>query len=137
MASLIIDTGPIVAYLDARDDLHDVITQFIGSFKGQFITTLPVITEAMWMLRTDHRVQNELSLILARELIKIENLTPSDFTFISEVNEKYRTLPADFADLTLLAISKRLEVAEIFTLDSEFDIYRRSKNRRFIRIDPL
>lgn len=91
----------------------------------------------MWMLRSDHRVQNELSLLLTRELIKIENLTPSDFAFISEVNEKYRTLPADFADLTLLAISERLGIAQIFTLDSEFDIYMRSKNRKFVRVDPL
>lgn len=137
MALLIIDTGPIVAYLDAKDDLHGPVKDFIGSFKGQFITTLPVITEAMWMLRADHRVQNELSLLLTKELIKIENLTPSDFAFISEVNEKYRTLPADFADLTLLAISERLGIAQLFTLDSEFDIYRRSKNRKFVRVDPL
>lgn len=137
MALLIIDTGPRVAYLDAKDDLHGPVKDFIGSFKGQFITTLPVITEAMWMLRSDHRVQNELSLLLTRELIKIENLTPSDFAFISEVNEKYRTLPADFADLTLLAISERFGIAQIFTLDSEFDIYMRSKNRKFVRVDPL
>jgi uncharacterized protein len=43
-------------------------------------------------------------------------------------------LPGDFADLSLIAISERLDIAAIATLDSDFDIYRRYRKQPFERI---
>ena len=45
-------------------------------------------------------------------------------------------LPGDFADLTLVTISERLDVAEILSLDSDFDVYRRFRREPFCRV-PL
>ena len=53
------------------------------------------------------------------------NLLPEDYTRIVELNERYADLPGDFADLTLVTLSERLDVAEILSLDSDFDVYRR------------
>jgi predicted nucleic acid-binding protein len=50
--------------------------------------------------------------------------------------KKLADLPGDFADLTLVSISERLDVAEILTLDSDFDVYRRFRKQPFCRI-PL
>jgi uncharacterized protein len=48
-------------------------------------------------------------------------------------------LPGDYAriaDLTLVTISERLDLAEILTLDSDFDVYRRFRREPFCRV-PL
>jgi uncharacterized protein len=51
-------------------------------------------------------------------------------------NAQYADLPRDFADLSLIAISERLNIAAIATLDNDFDIYRRYRNRVFERVFP-
>ncbi len=38
-------------------------------------------------------------------------------------------LPADFADLSLIAISERLNLPRIVTLDSDFNIYQRFRDK--------
>ena len=53
--------------------------------------------------------------------------------------EATNLLPEDYAcvaDLTLVFHSERLDVAEILTLDSDFDVYRRFRKQPFRRI-PL
>jgi uncharacterized protein len=52
----------------------------------------------------------------------------------STLNAQYADLPGDFADLSLVAISERLNLAAIATLDSDFDVYRRYRNQPFDRV---
>jgi hypothetical protein len=53
---------------------------------------------------------------------------------IAELNAQYADLPGDFADLSLIAISERLKIAAIATLDSDFDVYRRYRKQPFERV---
>lgn len=64
----------------------------------------------------------------------MNNLGPADFVRIAELNEQYADLPGDFSDLSLVSISERLDIAEIATLDKDFDIYRRYRKQPFNRI---
>jgi hypothetical protein len=132
----LIDAGPIVAYYSCSDHWHAAITEFLSGFRGQFVTTIPVITEALWLLNGSVEVQNELLSDLAKELYLVEQLGPIDFAKIADLNAKYRSVPADFADLSLIAVSDRLGLTDIVTLDSDFDIYRRLRNRPFKRLFP-
>jgi hypothetical protein len=43
-------------------------------------------------------------------------------------------LPGDFADLSPLTISERLNIAAIATLDKDFNIYRRYRRPPFDRV---
>lgn len=67
-------------------------------------------------------------------LYECEQLLPQDFSRIAELNAIYRDLPGDFADLSLIVISERLEIAAIATLDSDFDVYRRYRKKPFERV---
>jgi predicted nucleic acid-binding protein len=133
----LIDAGPIVAYYSRSDHWHIAVTEFLSGFRGQFITTTPVVTEALWLLGASVDVQNELLVDLAKELYQVEQLDPVDFAKIADLNTKYRNVPADFADLSLIVVSERLGLTDIVTLDSDFDIYRRLRNKPFKRLFPL
>jgi predicted nucleic acid-binding protein len=61
-------------------------------------------------------------------------LLPEDYARVAELNERYADLPGDFADLTLICLSERLDIAEILTLDSDFEIYRRFRREPFQRV---
>jgi predicted nucleic acid-binding protein len=61
-------------------------------------------------------------------------ILPSDYQRIQELNTIYQDLPADFTDLSLIAISERLNISAIATLDKDFNIYRRYRKQPFNRI---
>jgi len=130
----LIDSGILVAYYSARDDHHLKVCKFFEQYTGRLITTLSCITEVMWLLNSDWRLQNRFLDGVAREVLECCSLLLQDFTRIAELNAQYFDLPADFADLSLIAISERLNIAAILTLDSDFDIYRRYRNQPFDRV---
>ena len=88
----------------------------------------------MWLLARDFRVQNEFLTHIAQGVYVIEPLLPSDFLRMAELNNQYADLPGDFTDLSLVAISERLDVPEIATLDKNFNIYRRYRKQSFNRV---
>lgn len=88
----------------------------------------------MWLLGQDWRTQNEFLRDLATELYECIQLLPEDFLRIAELNQQYADLPGDFADLSLIAISERLNIPAIATLDSDFDVYRRYRKQAFERV---
>ena len=131
---VLIDAGPIIAYFDQKDPAHEIVDEFYEEFTGQLLTTLPVITEAMYQLRSSILVQNELLADLVNNVYELVQLAPADFQRIAELNFKYKDLPADFADLSLVIISERLGISKVATLDDDFNIYRRFKTGHFERV---
>jgi predicted nucleic acid-binding protein len=78
--------------------------------------------------------QNHLLKAVAAGGIQVMDLLPEDYARMAELNERYADLPGDFADLTLVALSERLNLAEILTIDSDFDVYRRFRSEPFCRV---
>ena len=131
---ILIDSGILIAYYSAADHYHLQVCRFLESCTSRLITTHSCVTEVMWLLSSNWRTQNEFLLDLAKELYECVPLLPQDFTRIAELNAQYADLPGDFADLSLIAISERLNIEAIATLDSDFDIYRRYRKQPFNRI---
>jgi predicted nucleic acid-binding protein len=98
------------------------------------LTTIACITETLHLLPANPLVQNDLLLMVAQEIIAIAHLQSHDFTRIVELNLQYADTNPDFADLALVAISERLDIAAIASLDSDFDIYRRYRQQSFERV---
>lgn len=88
----------------------------------------------MWLLNADWRTQNEFLLDVAKEIYECVPLLSQDFSRIAQLNTQYADLPGDFADLCLVAISERLDISAIATLDSDFDVYRRYRKQPFERV---
>ena len=123
------DTKVIVAYYSADDKYHTQAQRLFELCTSQVITTVACVTEAMYLLAADWRVQNEFLLQVSSGIFNCEHLTTQDFTRITELNAQYADLPGDFADLGLVAISERLDIPAIATLARYFDIYRRYRKQ--------
>lgn len=133
-ATILIDSGFLIAYYSAGDRYHEEVCNFLETCTAKLVTTPSCVTEVMWLLSSDWRVQNEFLLDLARGIYECVCLTQTDFLRIAELNTKYQDLPGDFADLSLVAISERLNLEAIATLARDFDIYRRYRNKPFVRV---
>lgn len=132
----LIDAGPLVAYYNESDKWHVSAQKFFESYKGKLVTSVAVATEVMWLLSGDWRVQNEFLNDLQNELYEVESLNSQDFRYIAELNKKYRDVPGDFADLTIIALSHRLNLENVVSLDADFDIYRAYAKKPFKQLFP-
>jgi len=131
---ILTDSSILFAYYSVRDNYHDLACSFFEQCSSELITTIPCVTEVMYLLSRNYRAQNEFLNDLAQKLYRCIPLLPEDFARIIQLNEQYADLPADFADLSLIAISERLKISSIITLDSDFDIYRRYRKQPFERV---
>lgn len=130
----LVDTGIFVAFFNRSDRYHSQVYPFIKEATGILLTTVACITEATYLLPKDTKVQNDLLLMVAQEIVQCEQLQSQDFSRIAQLNIQYGDLQPDFADLVLVAISERLDIPAIATLDSDFDVYRRYRKQPFERV---
>lgn len=130
MPSIVVDAGPLIALFDRDDRHHRQAVEFVRTCRSRLITNLPVLTEATFLLRFSVDAQKNL-LWWAQRSLEIDQGTSTDVPRIIALLEKYRDLPADFADVSLLALAERLSVSRVASIDSDFAIYRLSGKRRF------
>lgn len=141
MRRILIDSGILLSYYQQNEALHQAVLSFFDQTTAQLITSPICIAEVLWLLGDpgDARVlaaQNHLLRAVSAGGIQVVDLLPEDYSRIAELNSRYADLPGDFADLTLVALSERLEIAEILSLDGDFDVYRRFRREPFCRV-PL
>jgi uncharacterized protein len=125
MRSLLLDTGAFVALLDKSENNHPRCVDFLKSFRGKILTTEPVLTETIYLLGPSVKAQKAvLEFILKGGAILIPQSADS-LSRATALMEKYRDVPMDFADATLVTLAEETGISEVFTLDIRgFSTYR-------------
>ncbi len=126
-----VDAGPIVALFDKSDDYHKVCHQVIKSLRLPLTTTLPALTEAFYLLSFSWQLQDALWEFVARGSLIVYNSDPGLLRECRKLMEKYRDLPMDFADASLVAMTDKENILTIFTLDKDFKVYRTKEKKHF------
>ena len=129
---LLLDTGPLVAALDARDQWHTRCVAVWPSAIDRCLTVEAVVAEACHLvLRGGGAAHAPLDFLLAAE-IPILGLESGGHRRASSLMAQYAKLPMDFADGCLVALSEALHVSTVFTTDRRgFATYRPPRGRRF------
>ena len=135
MRTWLIDTGPLVAYLDARDPEHGEVVACLEDFSGQLATTSAVITEAMDFVSASKGGSRLLAEFVATSRTEVYDLCrPPELLEAALLMQKYADTPMDFADATLMLLAEALDVREILSLDRRgFSTYR-TRRRRSLRL---
>lgn len=139
MRRILVDTGIVLSYYQEREPLHEEVVAFFDQIAAQLITSPICIADVLWLLGDpgDARVlaaQNHLLRAVGQGGIDVIHLQRENYERIADWNIRYADLPGDFADLTLVALSERLDVKEILSLDGDFDVYRRFRREPFERV---
>lgn len=122
--TVLIDTGPLIALFDKDDKYHLSVIDFIKDGNYRFVSTIAVLTEVMYMLDFNIKVQiSFLEWVMKKGLI-IHDINKNTIKRISELINKYSDRPMDFADATLVAAAEERGINRIISIDSDFDIYR-------------
>jgi predicted nucleic acid-binding protein len=122
----LLDTGPIVAFLDASDSQHEHVAGGLDKFTGRFVTTSAVIVEAMhFVSRSPFGPALLIEFLLQSQTLIHECTALNDLAMAAELMAEYADTPMDFADATLVLLASRLKIFEVCTLDRRgFRTYR-------------
>lgn len=124
--AVFIDTGPLIALVDKADSFHNKCASAFRSLKTPPLTTWPCLAEAFYMLGELRGWNGQKTLLgfLTRGAIRIHPATENEISRIAELMDKYKDTPMDFADASLVVLAELTGLRKIFTLDSDFYLYR-------------
>ena len=129
--TVIVDTGPIVALLDADEAQHQWARTQFAALRAPLLTCEAVLSEASFLLQragVDHSLPVAL---VGRGVLRVEQAIASetDSLAVSRLMDRYRNVPMSFADACLVRLLEGTENASIMTFDSGFHIYRQAGRR--------
>lgn len=130
---LLVDTSVLLAAADNADPDH---TSCVRAIEGEspLVTTVLVIAEAAYLIGRQLGASAEAMFFraVAAGELQIETLTPTDHRRIAELIETYADLGLGGTDASLIAISERLALTAIATLDRRhFGVVRPSHTAAF------
>jgi uncharacterized protein len=135
-ASVLLDTGAILAILNRQDRWHVRCIQALSQLRTPLLTSEAVLTEVLYMVSAySDNVEAAWSFIRSGALT-LGTITDADFAALDQLMHRYRDRPMDFADATLVHLAQRESLTTILTVDvSDFQTYR-VDGRRAFRILP-
>lgn len=132
---IIIDTGFFVALHTKKDRYYKKAVQVCEQIKHRkWITTLPVIVETSHFFIQQDNIQAVMLLmnILENDLLELFQITNGHFSAIKTLMLKYKDLPMDLADASLIILANELNSGDIVSTDQrDFKTYRWKNHHPF------
>jgi predicted nucleic acid-binding protein len=122
----VVDTGPLVAVLNASDEHHAWAREVFGKLSPPVFTCEAILSEAQFLLQ--ERGGDPLAVLawVQQGVISLAFDAASEIERLLELQRSYRNLPMDFADACLVRMTEQHERSSVLTTDSHFRIYRRN-----------
>jgi len=134
--SVVVDSGFLIGLFDETDPLHARCRAFLKDYRGRFLTTEAVLTEALALLSRAQQLRclDWLGDAARGGLLEVDRDAP-DFRAFEKLVRKYADQPMDFADASVVLLATRSGVREILTADRrDFAVYRLPGRARFIDV---
>lgn len=130
MRTTLVDTGPIVAFLNRRDSHHSWAVDTMARLRPPLLTCEAVLSEAIFLVRNlpggGEAVMNMVERGLVRAAFRLEE----EAAAVRALLRKYGDVPMDLADACLVRMTEMYAEPTLVTVDAEFrDVYRRHGRR--------
>lgn len=125
----LIDTGAILALLDRDDAWHARVVETLRGTPLPLATSAAVLAELFHMLEPpEHGAAWNL---LRSGAVEVLPIGEADLDDLEALMTKFRDLPMDFADATLVRLARSERLSTVVTVDDDFLVYRIDGRRRF------
>lgn len=124
----ILDTSFLVATVNRKDKNHDRVLETIAHLKESLILPITVLPEVAYLISSrlgHHKMRQFLAEVVRNDDVRIENIEQNDLPRVIQILTEYADSELDFVDATIVAISERMKLTKILTLDRrDFGIIR-------------
>jgi len=134
--TLLLDTGPLVAFLAADTEHTAWVHEQWDRAEPPMLTCEPVLTEAAFILKRAGVDPDAIFVLLERKVIRVALRVEDEQTDLRALMRRYRNRPMSLADACLVRMAERYSGANVFTLDSDFKIYRRHGSKTIPLLMP-
>lgn len=118
-AALLIDSGPLFAYVDRGDPDHERCLTMLEAQRQPLIVPSLTVAEVTYLI--GERLHTGAELRLLADFVvgnfAVEPVHARDWLRIAELVEEYADLPLGTVDASVVAAAERLGVSTIATLD--------------------
>ncbi|MCP3956674.1 MAG: PIN domain-containing protein [bacterium] len=121
---LLIDAGPLVAFLNRRDRHHSWAREQLAEAKPPLLTCEAVLSETCFLLARQATGADAVLELLERGLLKTTFALDQEASRVREIMVRYADLPASLADACLVRMAELNAGSRVLTIDSDFRIYR-------------
>ncbi len=134
--TVFLDTGPLVAILDKRDQHHLWAQASLSEISGNMVTCESVLSEAIFLTKDYVRAVDSIWGMLNEGILTLESSFTDNREAILKRLIKYWDVKTSLADIHLLCLYDEKDDGVIFTVDSDFLIYKDSKGKPLHLISP-
>jgi predicted nucleic acid-binding protein len=135
-----VDAGPLAALLRRVDSHHQWASDAVRSLPLPFVTSEAVISETCFLLQRDGVPIDYLFEFFANESLIVPLALQSEWQAVRALMKRYSEMPKggrmSLADATLVRLAEIYDHASVFTIDSDFRIYRKHGRRQIPLIIP-
>ncbi len=122
---VILDTGPLIALLNTRDTHHKWVVEQLGDIQPPLLSCEAVMTEACFLAATYGRNADAVLELIQNGFMAISFQLRDNVESVERLMQKYADVPMSLADACLVRMSEQFPNSIVFTLDSDFYIYRK------------
>lgn len=132
----IVDTGPLIAMFDRSDRHHLWAKAVFSELRGPLVTCEAVVAEVAFLCARHRLSMKPLETLIRTGVLRVAPTLSSDADVILKRMERYASVPMSVADACVLWLHETTSPSAVITCDSDFRIYRRSRNRHVDALVP-
>ena len=133
---IIADTGVIVGLIYEKDQWHEFAIEQAVNLPVPYFTCEAVITEACFLLSAVRGGEEKVLQMVKKGVLQIDFSLSAEVESIEVLMKKYKDVPMSLADACLVRMSELIENSVVFTLDSDFRVYRKNGKNEILLIIP-
>lgn len=123
--SVIVDAGPLVALFRPAERHHAWVAETVRNVRPPMVTCEAVLAEATYLTRAAPRVHEALLDWIVDGRLTIGFHLGDDVAAVRRLMKKYRDRPMSLADACLVRMAETFQDHAVWTLDSDFRVYRK------------
>ena len=126
---MLLNTGPLVSFLADESEHASWVHQQWDRTPPPMLTCEAVLTEAAFILKRKGVDPDAIFALIQRKVIRVAMRMDEQQADLRTLLRRYRDRPMSLAEACLVRLSELHQDRAVFTLDSDFRIYRRDGNR--------
>jgi uncharacterized protein len=135
-AKLIVDTGPLVALLNRQDKFHSWVMTQLADIRPPMITCEAVLAEATYLTSSIQGARQALIEMVGEGFLTIGLQVQDQHAALLAMVKRYVSVPMSLADACVVRLAELHPKSPVFTLDSDFNIYRKNGRQVIEQIRP-
>lgn len=133
---VLVDAGPLVALVNPRDQWHEWVRSKFAEMAPPLRTCEAALSEACFLARRARGGVDAILGLVERGVVRLDWAIEGHFAAVARLMRRYENIPMSLADACLVQMSEVAARGVIFTLDQDFQVYRRHGRQKIAVVAP-